>query len=137
MRWWRRPLTFVAPAVAMACHHPAPPPLAPIPAPGAGTGTLIGVVTDAAERPVLYARVQLLATPRVGTSDEPQRVAIDNTGRTGYFAFRGVAPGQYVVRAGFIGFRTSTDTVHLLNGRVDSLRIHLHASTAQCGDRPC
>jgi hypothetical protein len=111
----RRFQSAVALALLVAACGPAPPPAAPIanvppaeviaPAPAlvAGELRLEGQVLDGAERPLAGAEVALETRPRAVTTSEAD----------GYFAFDGLAAGDYTIVAHSDDRRTARVSVAL------------------------
>ena len=78
--------------------------------PGAGGGTLIGTVTDAATGERLGNTNVYLSSTTIGTT----------TGRDGSFTISHIPPGAFLVVASRVGHRVQSHTVHI--SRTDTVR---------------
>lgn len=85
----------------------------------ASTGSIAGVVVDAAIRPLAGANVTLMSDGAVSTS-----------GEDGRFSFEGLEPGAYFLSASAHRHDAAQVSVDVLAGEVSTVRVLLAASTS-------
>jgi hypothetical protein len=86
---------------------------------------LAGVVQDTARHPIVHARVRVLGTEYATVTDQDGRYAFDT-----------LPDGRYAVRAQFIGFLQSDDSVTIVRGTAARVEFRLRPSNCDIDCNP-